>query len=192
MHLVKTVIKSFVALSIFFLTLFLAQSASAYWPQFKFSQARDGYNPFENILSASNVANLQSDWTYTTTSNIYVQTQAVVVGGVVYVPSTDQHMYALDAFTGAVKWSYFTNANIFVSATVRNGVVYFGTDDDKLYALDAQTGALKWVYTSAGTIFASATASKGSVYFISSQGIPQEANKLYALDASTGAVNWSK
>lgn len=43
-------------------------------------------------------------------------------------------LYALDAVTGALKWSYTTGSAIFSSPAVANGVVYIGSTDDNVYA----------------------------------------------------------
>jgi outer membrane protein assembly factor BamB len=57
-----------------------------------------------------------------------------VVNGVVYVGSSDSKLYALDAISGTLKWSYTTGGSIDSSPAVANGVVYAGSHDDSLYA----------------------------------------------------------
>ena len=64
-----------------------------------------------------------------------------VAGGVVFVGSYDGKVYALNASTGALIWSYTTGASVFSSPAVAGGVVYVGSDDRKVYALNASTGA---------------------------------------------------
>ena len=130
------------------LTLFLVQTD---WAQFRFGPHHTGHNPYENVLTSSNVSALTRDWSYTTGSEI--QSSPAVAGGLVYVGSADHKLYALDAVTGARKWSYTTGGPItYSSPAVANGVVYVGSfyGDDKLYALDAVTRALKWSYTTGG------------------------------------------
>ena len=56
--------------------------------------------------------------------------------GVVYVGSGDDNVYALDAATGDVRWSYPTGGEIFSSPVVPGNVVYIGSEDGKLYALN--------------------------------------------------------
>ena len=71
--------------------------------------------------------------------------------GVVYVGSVDDGtLYALDAATGAKKWTYRTDSQMFSSPTVANGVVYVGSSRGNVYALDAATGAKKWAYPIGG------------------------------------------
>jgi eukaryotic-like serine/threonine-protein kinase len=98
---------------------------------------------------------------------------------------TDDTIYALDASTGALKWSYRTAGDIQSSPAVANGVVYFGSGDTNVYALNATTGALKWKHATAGSIMSSAAVAYGSVYIASGDG------NVYALNAATGAVDWS-
>ena len=70
-----------------------------------------------------------------------------MANGVVYVGSADCNVYALNASTGALLWSYTTGGRVFSSPAVANGVVYvIGWDTSNLYALNASTGALLWSY----------------------------------------------
>jgi len=58
-------------------------------------------------------------------------------------------VYALDASTGAMLWSYSTIGPVDSSPAVANGVVYV-TDDANVYGLNARTGALLWSYVTDG------------------------------------------
>ena len=65
----------------------------------------------------------------------------------VYVGSNDNRVYALDASTGDLIWSYETGDDgVFSSPAVSGGVVYVGSRDNRVYALDASTGDLIWSY----------------------------------------------
>ena len=155
------------------------------WAQFHFGTYHTGHNPYENVLTPSNVSTLTLDWSYTAASQI--SSSPVVSGGVVYIGAAypDNSLYALDAVTGALKWNYVTGNSILSSPAVAHGVVYIGSEDDKLYALDAVTGTLKWSYTTGGFIRSSPALAGGEVY------IGSDDDKLYALDAVTGAFKWS-
>jgi outer membrane protein assembly factor BamB len=52
----------------------------------------------------------------------------------VYVGSYDSNVYALNASTGALLWSFATGGNVISSPAVVNGVVYVGSGDHTLYA----------------------------------------------------------
>jgi outer membrane protein assembly factor BamB len=114
-------------------------------------------------------------WTYTTGNEVSSPT---VSNGVVYVGSEDHKVYALNAFTGAVRWTYTTGDGVDSSPTVSNGVVYVGSADDKVYALDANTGALRWAYTTGNAVVSAPAVSNGVAYVGSEY-------KVYALDAIT-------
>ena len=55
----------------------------------------------------------------------------------VYVGSKDGNVYALDAATGQVRWTYTTAGPVYSSPAVSGGTVYGGSGDGKLYALNA-------------------------------------------------------
>jgi outer membrane protein assembly factor BamB len=154
------------------------------WSQFHYGPRNRGYNPYENVLSSANVADLTEAWIYTTGSGIV--SSPAVANGVVYVGSGDYNLYALDAITGVKKWSYPTGGFIYYSSpAVANGVVYVGSMDNNLYALDAMTGVKKWSYPTGGYIYSSPAVANGVVY------VGSRDNNLYALDAMTGAKKWS-
>jgi hypothetical protein len=62
------------------------------WTQFHFGLNHTGYNPYENVLSSSNVSALTLDWSYTTGSSI--NSSPAIANGVVYVGSDDGKLYA--------------------------------------------------------------------------------------------------
>jgi outer membrane protein assembly factor BamB len=82
--------------------------------------------------------------------------------GVIYVGSDDDNVYALNASTGVLLWSY----PVFVvsSPAVANGVVYVGSPDDKIYALNASTGAVLWSDTTGNDVTSSPAVANGVVY----------------------------
>ena len=59
-----------------------------------------------------------------------------MAGGTVYVGSDDHKVYALDAATGHLRWTYTTGGAVSGPA-VAGGTVYVGSGDHKVYALDA-------------------------------------------------------
>lgn len=116
----------------------------------------------------------------------------VVAGGVVYIGSGDQHVYALDAATGALRWSFATGDVVHASPAVADGVVFIGSWDRNLYALDAATGREVWRYTTGNdtTIYnqigiaSSAAVVNGTVFVGARDG------HFHAVDAKTGALRW--
>ncbi len=66
-----------------------------------------------------------------------------------YIASSDDNVYALDAGTGALLWSYMTGGPEGASSpAVSNGAVYIGSNypDNRVYALNASNGTLLWSY----------------------------------------------
>jgi outer membrane protein assembly factor BamB len=64
----------------------------------------------------------------------------------VYVGSADHDIYAVDAATGALVWTYVTRGPVLTSPAVANGVVFVSSEGGRLYALDASSGGRKWSY----------------------------------------------
>jgi hypothetical protein len=70
-----------------------------------------------------------------------------VSDGFVYVGSSDDNIYCLNAATGAKVWEYTTGDSVVSSPAVSDGFVYVGSMDDKVYCLkelnaaDGDTGS---------------------------------------------------
>ena len=116
-----------------------------------------------------------------------------VSNGIVYFGSGDQHVYAVDAGTGTLRWQYRTGDVVHATPAVVNGIVYIGSWDRNLYALDARNGALVWkfetgddkeIYNQIG-IASSAAISSDTAYFGCRDG------HLYAVDIETGTLRWA-
>ena len=87
------------------------------------------WNPYETVLGVGNVGSLQVKWTeaHPPTSCHPVQSSPAVVNGVIYFGSHDNNVYALNASTGALLWSFTTGGPVDSSPAVVNGVVYVGS-----------------------------------------------------------------
>jgi hypothetical protein len=94
------------------------------WAQFRYTQSHSGFNPFENVLSRSNVSGVKPDWRVT---GQYGGSSPTVANGVVYIGSGNGRLYALDAATGAKLWSFPTGSQIGSSPAVANGVIYIAS-----------------------------------------------------------------
>lgn len=110
----------------------------------------------------------------------------------IFFGSSDGCIYALNAFTGSLKWKFKTNGIIHSSPALYNGTLFIGSWDTYLYAIDAKTGEEKWKFkTNNDTAYqvlegiqASPTASDRMVYLGARDGY------FYALNANTGALVW--
>jgi outer membrane protein assembly factor BamB len=102
-----------------------AQPTEDWWPMFRHDLTYSG-----NSNSTAPNTN-QTLWKY----NIGGQAGSpIVVGGVVYVGSYDDKIYALDASNDALLWSYLTHDMVVSSPAVANGIVYVGSYDHMVYA----------------------------------------------------------
>lgn len=64
--------------------------------------------------------------------------------GKVYFGSTDKNLYALNALTGELIWSFAADAAIHSSPVIHNGKIFFGSWNTRFYALNAETGSELW------------------------------------------------
>ncbi|MCP4453717.1 MAG: PQQ-like beta-propeller repeat protein, partial [Planctomycetes bacterium] len=77
-------------------------------------------------------------------------TAPIVAAGKLFVGSVDTHtLYALDAQTGRVLWSYTTGARIDSPPTYYKGLALLGSADGYVYALRAEDGVLAWRFRAA-------------------------------------------
>ena len=134
------------------LALLIASPAQAQdWPMF----GGDSSNRHASALTQidrDNVAKLRPAWIFQTGTTGYFQAEPVVVDGTIYVSTTGNHVAALDAKSGAVRWTYThkpRTEKIFGppsnrGVAVSNGLVYEATMDGRVIALDATNGKLVW------------------------------------------------
>ena len=104
-------------------------------------------------INTSNVAHLHPAWMFQTDVMESMETSPIVVNGVMYVTTSFDHVYALDARTGEELWHYkhkMGPITTFCCGPNNRGVAVFGdlvylaTLDSKLLALEAKTGKLSW------------------------------------------------
>jgi outer membrane protein assembly factor BamB len=123
--------------------------------------------------------------------DVFLSSPAVFHGRV-YFGSSDGHVYAVDAKSGVLQWSFLTKDIVHASPAIANNTVYVGSWDSYLYALDADTGAEKWRFkTGEDPILhnqvgfqSSPAVVDGTVYVGCRDG------HVYAVDAMTGAKKW--
>jgi len=144
-----------------------ASPSTVDWAMFRFNPAHTG-----TTTETVPAANLALRWSYTTGDTVV--SSPAVSGGVVYMGSWDNKVYALNASTGSHIWNYMTGDDIDSSPAVSGGVVYVGSYDNKVYALNALTGSEIWSYTTGLDIYSSPAVSGGSIYIGSTDG------KVYA------------
>jgi alcohol dehydrogenase (cytochrome c) len=110
------------------------------------------FHPADQI-NAKNVKGLHVAWIFQTDVRESTETSPIVVNGVMYVTTSFDHVYALNAKTGEMLWHYKHDMGpitVYCCGPNNRGVavsgdrVYLGTLDAKLVALDAKTGKPVW------------------------------------------------
>ena len=103
-------------------------------------------------LNAAQVPKLTLKWAFGFPNGTSAYAQPSIAGGRVFVGSDNGFVYALDAASGCVYWSFETKAGVrtaislgaIKSATGNRFAAYFGDLKANVYAVDAETGSLIW------------------------------------------------
>ncbi len=104
-------------------------------------------------INSGNVAKLRPAFTFQTEVLESMETAPIVVDGVMYITTSYNHVYALDAVSGKEFWHYKHKQGPVTTfccgpnnrgVAILNDRVYMGTLDAKLLALDAKTGKVLW------------------------------------------------
>jgi quinoprotein glucose dehydrogenase len=121
---------------------------SADWPVYGGNADNTHYSTLSQITPA-NVAKLQVAWTHDTKEAFpgsEMQSNPIIVDGVMYALSPKQRLIALDAYSGVEKWSFDPTSGNFTGPRIRargvvvhGGRVYFNYRF-RLYSIDIQTG----------------------------------------------------
>lgn len=116
------------------------------WNEYQGGPERNQYSELDQI-NPSNVDQLDVAWEYNTGVEGEMQTNPLIVGGILYGMTANLQSFALNAATGEVIWA--KTGDEVGSLSNSRGVVYWENDDEKrilhtndewLYARDAQTG----------------------------------------------------
>ncbi|MBW2735558.1 MAG: PQQ-binding-like beta-propeller repeat protein [Deltaproteobacteria bacterium] len=110
----------------------------------------------------------------------------------IYFGADDGRLYAVEAATGKVRWSYATKGRIRHKPAYSNGLLLFTSSENRIYAVDALSGRWRWQYDRehpegfniaghAGVLLV-----EGVAYTGFSDG------RVVALKAATGEVIWTK
>ncbi|HOE10693.1 MAG TPA: PQQ-binding-like beta-propeller repeat protein [bacterium] len=131
--------------------------------------------------------------------------QVTVADGIAYFGSSvDNKVYALDAETGEIRWTRFTDGPVRLAPSISNGNVYVGSDDGYVYCLSAQNGEIVWKFRAGPSnrkvlgngrmislwpVRTNVLVDDGIAYFAAGV-FPYEGIQIYALNAETGEVIW--
>ena len=137
----------------------LAVSAAAEdWPTFMHDRARSGVSgealkfPLNQLWAYTPPAEPVRAWPspqagYNELPKLAFDdaTHVAMAGDTVFFGSSmDNGIHAVDARTGAKRWTFFTEGPVRLAPTVSEGRVFAGSDDGLVYCLDAKDGRLVW------------------------------------------------
>jgi polyvinyl alcohol dehydrogenase (cytochrome) len=190
----------------------LATSPAPRWTGWSPSASNTRFQPADQAgLTAADVPRLALKWSFGFPDASVAWSQPTVADGRVFVGSQNGTVYALNARSGCIYWTFSARGGIRTAVVVSSptasspALVYFGDTAANAYALDANTGALVWIRKVDDHPFARITGSPtfhdGRLYVpLSSYEEAQGADPHYpcctfrgsvsALDASSGKVIW--
>jgi len=104
-------------------------------------------------INTRNVKGLRPAFVFQTEVLESMETSPIVIDGVMYLTTSYDHVYAINAATGEEYWHYKHKMGPITTfccgpnnrgVAIGDGKLYLGTLDAKLVALDARTGAIAW------------------------------------------------
>lgn len=129
-----------------------AEGQSKDWLHTNGGYAQTRFYPGQQI-NAGNVKNLKTAFMFQTEVRESMETAPIVVDGIMYMTTSFNHVYALDAVTGKEFWHYKHKMGAITTfccgpnnrgVAVEGGKLFMGTLDAKLVSLDARTGKVLW------------------------------------------------
>ncbi len=162
-------------------------------------------------LSTADIPRLKVKWTFAYPASVRARSRPTFAFGALYVGSQDGTVYALDAKTGCIRWTFETTAEVRTPVVVpassgRLKRAFFGDLIGRVYAVDAVTGKELW--RARVDSHPSATITGAPIYFEGMLYVPtsslEEATadpkypcctfrgSVVAFDAATGERRWQR
>jgi PQQ-dependent dehydrogenase (methanol/ethanol family) len=156
-------------------------------------------------INAGNVGKLKPVFVFQTAVLESMETAPLVVNGVMFLTTSYNHVYAIDATTGEEFWHYKHKMGPITTfccgpnnrgVAAAEGMLYMGTLDAKLIALDAKTGKLIWETQIADpekgySETMAPVAVEGKVLIGTNGGEYGVRGFIKAFDAKTGTLLWT-
>lgn len=164
-------------------------------------------------LTAAQVPKLQLKWAFGFPAGVETYGQPTIADGRLFIGDDNSYVYALNASTGCVYWSFQAEAQVRTAITIapitgRQNVRYaalFGDRKGNTYGVDAHNGELLWKYNPEPRVLSHVTGSlaayEGRVY-VGIAGSEEVASgdphypcctyrgNLSAIDTATGKLIW--
>jgi outer membrane protein assembly factor BamB len=151
-----------------FALLSLSMTWSTDWPVSRGTPNATG------VIDSEIDKNIELAWEFKTKKAI--EGTPAIVGDVVYVASTDKHVYAIDINSGKEIWKSLINSPIKASVGVKDDRLYVGDVDGQFHCLNAKDGKKLWSFESNQEIVSGCNFYEDKVLFTSNDG------NLYCLD----------
>jgi PQQ-dependent dehydrogenase (methanol/ethanol family) len=179
---------------------------SKQWPTAARDYASTRYSDLDEI-NTSNVGKLQMAWSFSLGTNKGQEAAPLIVDNVLYVIGPyPNEVFALDATSGDLKWSYAPKPNpsaqgvaccdvVTRGLAYDDGKIFIATLDNHAVALDAKTGQELW-HTKLGeismgeTITMAPLAAKGKIFIGNSGGEMGVRGWVTALNEKDGTIAW--
>lgn len=126
------------------------------WPSYGLDRSESRFSPLTKI-NAATVKDLGLEWSVDLPIEARgLQATPLQVGGVLYFTASLSVVYAVDAVTGKMLWTYDPESWKYSPRALRatvgshrgvaydNGAIFVGTSDGRLVSLDAKTGKVNW------------------------------------------------
>jgi quinohemoprotein ethanol dehydrogenase len=190
----------------------LAQNSNLDWRYYGNDPGNQRYQDVDQI-NLANVSSLKPAWIFHTgvlgDDRVSFEVSPLVIGGVMYITTGHDDVFALNAATGDEIWAYHPLAEMPPLDQLRiccgrdnrgvaygNGKVFIGRLDDVLVALDAATGRVVWKKTVEDwrnnfTITMAPQFVNGKLIVGVSGGEFEVRGRVFAFDAETGALAWT-
>ncbi|MBV8713786.1 MAG: PQQ-binding-like beta-propeller repeat protein [Chloroflexi bacterium] len=185
-----------------------ARSAGKDWITFGGSTFNERFSTLDQI-NTGNVAQLKGAWMTRLGSGrgakYKFEADPIVVDGVMYIPTGNDDIFALDGKTGKKVWEYNSDipqVNDLICCGWDNrgvaageGMIFSGQLDGSFVALDQKTGKVVWRtqledYHDGYSITGATRYFNGMVFTGMSGGENGIRGRVYGLDAKTGAEIW--
>jgi quinohemoprotein ethanol dehydrogenase len=178
------------------------------WITYGGSLYNQRYSTLDQV-NTTNVKNLKASWMTRLGSGrgtkYYFEADPLVIDGIMYIPTGNDDIFALDAKTGKKLWEYDSDipqTNDLICCGWDNrgvaageGMIFSGQLDGSFVALDQKTGQVKWRtqledYHDGYSITGATRYYDGLVYSGMSGAENGVRGRVYGLDAKTGAEVW--
>ena len=129
-----------------------AESDKTQWLHSNMAYTNSRYYPADQIHTG-NVSKLKPAFIFQTEVRESNETSPIVVNGLMFLTTSFNHVYAIDAVTGQEFWHYKHKMGPVATyccgpnnrgVAIFRDVLYMGTLDSKLVALDTKTGKVLW------------------------------------------------